>query len=224
MNEWLMIGIMAIPFLCLFGISEWLYYKRNVAAETTRKIVHAGTGLLTLLFPVVFVEWWQVALLCSAFLGILLLSMRYHFLPSVNAVERNTWGSVLFPIIVIVVFLFYLLMQQKQSPFHAYLFFYLPVLVMALADPAAAFAGNYFKRLNPDVKGKTNAGSIAFFITTFFVTYISGFLFSKSMEAVAIVYALIIAMVATAAERWSSKGWDNFTIPLSVMLLLYLIV
>lgn len=214
---------MAVPFLLLFALSEWLYHQRKAQAEITRKLVHIGTGLLTLLFPVVFQFLWQVIVICAAFLFILLFSLRYHFLPSINAVGRTTLGSVLFPVVVIIIFAFYVWMKEKVTAFDALAFFYLPILIMAIADPVAAFAGNTYKQRKQQVSGKTIIGSFAFFSTAFFIATILLFMFSTLPFINLLLYAVLIALTTTMAEKWSNKGWDNFTIPLSAAGLLYLI-
>jgi phytol kinase len=84
-------AMLAGAFLALFGLAELLYHYLNVKAELTRKLVHAGTGLLTLLFPVMLNNHWLVLLLCSAFAVILLLSLRFNLLRSINAMTANRW-------------------------------------------------------------------------------------------------------------------------------------
>lgn len=157
--------ILASCFAGLFALAEILYRVARLPAEVTRKIVHIGTGCLTLLFPIMLHSALEVGLLCGAFLMILLASMRFSLLPSINAVERDTLGSVIYPVIVFLVFLFYLHSAQQPrriaSPLY---YFYTPILVMALCDPIAATAGSAWRRSHPNIPpGKTIAGSFAFF-------------------------------------------------------------
>src|ERR1043166_6531998 len=84
-------------FLALFLIAELLYRVMHVEAEYTRKLVHAGTGLLTLLFPIFLSQVWQAGVLCGSFLLLLLISLRIGWLPSINAVDRKTAGEWVFP-------------------------------------------------------------------------------------------------------------------------------
>lgn len=221
MNDWLILLKLSALFLLLFVIAELLYRKAKVKAEYTRNIVHTGTGLLTLLFPVYFAHVWQVIIICATFLMILLLSMRYKLLPSINAVPRTTAGSILYPVIVCCVFDFYSVMSQRQTGFNPYLFFYLPVLIMAIADPVAALAGNYFGK---QTGKKTLSGSAAFFVAAFIISGLLFYFFGKIAIGKLLYYSFIIALATTVAERCSNKGWDNFTIPSIAAALLYLIV
>src|SRR4051794_39802502 len=107
MKFWIPVLWLAAAFLLLFAAAEIIYRRGGVKAEYTRKMVHIGTGLLTLLFPLYLNEAWQVILLCSSFLLILILSLKFNWLPSINKVGRKTAGSWLYPIVVVFTFLFY---------------------------------------------------------------------------------------------------------------------
>ncbi|MCB0696201.1 MAG: hypothetical protein KDC07_02485 [Chitinophagaceae bacterium] len=211
---------LAACFLVLFGIAELLYHFANVKAELTRKIVHIGTGLLTLLFPVYLSYTWQVVLICSSFLVLLLLSTRFRFLQAINNIDRKSAGSHLYPVIVVIVFIYYKY-QSVSSSFDDYLYFYLPVLLMAICDPVAALVGN---RLG-QVKGqKTRAGSIAFFLSAVIVAVVLFSLFNTHAQSIAmtIVYSLGIALFTAIAERYSKHGLDNMTIPLAAIAFLWM--
>ena len=223
MNDWLPIFKMAVPFLLLFAVAEWLYHKLKLPAEFTRKLVHVVTGLLTFLFPSVFDYLWQVIVLCAVFIIVLLLSMHHRVLPSINAVSRNTWGSVLFPVVVIIIFSFYTYLENKRTTFRPTIYFCLPILIMAIADPAAAAFGRRYKYKGQPVAGKTLVGSTAFFVTAFLLSAVLMYGLAETYWNGGMWYVLLIAFTTTVAERISSKGWDNFTIPLTAAGLLYLI-
>ena len=87
-------ALLASSFLALFGIAEILYHFLKMQAELTRKIVHIGTGLLTLLFPLMLSNHWYVLFLCTSFAAILLASLRLNLLPSINAIGRKSAGSL----------------------------------------------------------------------------------------------------------------------------------
>lgn len=222
-GEWLVLIKLSFFFLLLFGMGEVLYHFLKVKAEYTRKLIHAGTGILTLLFPLYLQHLWQVIIICFAFLVLLLCSLRFRFLPSINNVNRSTWGSILYPLIVILVFAFYQWMQTKEPIYHPYLYFYSPVLVMAICDPLAALSGIAYKKKHRLANGKTNAGSLAFLGSAFLLSLLLFFLFSQNgaITATDVLYSFVIALCGAFAERFSNKGWDNFTIPLMVMLILF---
>lgn len=218
-KEILNILFLAGMFLSLFAIAEVLYHKFNIEAESTRKIVHAGTGIITMLFPVFFQSQWPVLLLCASFAIVLLLSLRFHLLPSVNAIERASYGSLLYPLSVYICFLSY-------TYFHDILFFYLPVLTMAICDPIAALVGKRWpwKKFKIKSATKTVMGSLAFFISSFILSIVLFYLFSPGIfiNKNLLFIAMLIALLAAGTEALSSKGTDNITIPVCVLIVLTL--
>lgn len=200
-------------FLALFAFAEVLYRVFNLKAEYTRKIVHIGTGILTLLFPLYFTATWQVAVLCITFLAVLYISERIGLLPSINNVGRKTAGSLLYPVVVIIVFAFYKYMLARYMVFGGLLYFYLPILAMAIGDPAAALFGNISKK---DTKvGKTNKGTFSFFIVVSVVSVMFMYVFNDERYSISevVAYTIPLAALTALAERVTGGGWDNFTIP-----------
>lgn len=207
--------LLALAFGVLFATAEWLHHARKFKAEVTRKVVHICTGLLTMTFPFLLKDHWHVLFLCGSFLVILLLSMRWGLLRSINGVARETRGSLLFPIVVYGCFLVY-------RHFGLYVFYYLPILILACCDPMAAFVGKRWPRGRYTFLGhtKTLSGSAAFLITALALGI---FLFlwaeeARPMEAIAL--AAIVAVVTTVAEGLSHKGYDNLTVPLGALAVL----
>ncbi|SEJ58201.1 phytol kinase [Dyadobacter sp. SG02] len=210
--------ILASCFLALFGLAEALYHFGKVRAEWTRKIVHIGTGLLTLFFPVVLVSHWQVLFLCASFLVILLASLKFGWLPSINAIDRFSYGSILFPVIVYMLFLVF---EMKGN---GLIVFYLPILILAICDPVAALVGKRlpFGKYQVLGCGKSVAGSLAFLVSAWLVTAATVTAFNNIPSGMMLI--LSVPIVATIAEALGVKGMDNFTIPASVVLTLCLIL
>src|SRR5690606_13845847 len=127
--------ILAGCYLALFALGELLYHAFKVNAEITRKIVHAGTGLLALLFPLLLDSHWWVLLLCASFAAILLWSLRSNMLKSINAIDRKSVGSLAYPVAVYGCYLAYNYQGQQ------YIHYYLPIMVLAISDPLAALCG-----------------------------------------------------------------------------------
>lgn len=215
MSKLVTVLLLGTCFLALFAVAEMLYHLAKIKAEYTRKLVHIGTGLLTLLFPVLLTDTWEVVLLCSIFFVLLLLSLKFRFLKSINNIDRQSSGSTLYPVIIIIVFLFYKWMSMQALAYTPLATFYMPVLIMAVADPAAAIAGNAYKQKQSVATGKTIAGSLVFFITA---NIISAGVFLYTCNACNSLFILLqaaaISVATTITERVSNKGWDNFTIPL----------
>jgi len=214
--------LLAGCFLMLFGFAEFLYHQKKVPAEWTRKIVHIGTGIITLLFPVLLQNHWQVLFLCGSFLVILLLSLQFNLLPSINNIGRFSYGSILYPVVVYGTYLAYAYAGKGL------IIFYLPILILAICDPVAALTGRRYPfggYLIGENK-KTISGSLAFFTACILITLTTFYnLPSAPMEAGNyILFSLLISVTATVSEAIGIRGTDNFTIPASVILTLNLIL
>lgn len=205
-------------FLGLFGVSELIHRTTSVKVEHTRKFVHFGTGILTLLFPVFLTSSWSVLCLCTSFAVILLLSLKYQFLPSINAIDRESHGSILYPVAVYTCFLLY-----EYRGFDL-MFFYAPMLVLAIADPMAALFGKRWPKgaftIGKDTK--TLMGCSAFFGSALLILVGLSGLFNLEISFASVYRLILVALGATLAEAVSGKGSDNLTIPLAVVLLLNL--
>lgn len=229
-GDLLMSGMLALFFLGLFGTAELLYHRFRVQAEHTRKLVHVGTGLLTLLFPVLLSDQIWVFALCASFLLILLASRFWRLLPSINGVERKTYGSLLYPVIVYLVFLFFAQVSLAAGQ-KLYLYFYLPILILAIGDPVAALVGRRFPLRSFRIWGgnKSLGGSSAFLAVAFGLSLLLmfwnavPFSFGDLASGPGGVFGICleIAVLATLAEALSGNGWDNFTVPGAVVLVLF---
>jgi dolichol kinase len=213
---------LTVCFLALFGVSEFLFHVVKVPVEVSRKFTHIGTGFLSLLFPIWLNSNFSVLLLCSSFCAILVVSKKYGFLKSINGIQRESHGSVSYAVIVFFCFLIWDMMKENPSDTIGLGWFYVPVLVMALADPAAALVGSRWPvgkyRIGKD--HKSMAGSLAFFIVAFLV---SASLLGSQNESF-LKHTLVIVLIAifsTIAEAVSNKGFDNFTIPAAVLITMY---
>ncbi|MEO7176432.1 MAG: phosphatidate cytidylyltransferase [Saprospiraceae bacterium] len=220
-------AILAGAFLMIFAIAELLYHRLKVEAEFSRKFAHISTGLLTLLFPILLSSHWWVLLLCASFALILVLSLRYKFFPSINAIERKSHGSLLFPLSVYCAFLLYDYEKVKNDGnVDALIYFYLPILTLAICDPLAAWFGGKFP-YGPFYirKGlKTLSGSFAFFISSICLSLLILHYFPFANIAVnPFILVVLIAFCAAAVEGLSGDGIDNFTIPVTVAAILVLV-
>lgn len=220
--EYMVLFKLSAAFLALFAIAEFMLHVFRLKAEYTRKIVHIGTGILTLLFPLYLDSVWQVVVICGAFFVLLLLSRRFRLLHSINGIERKSEGSLLYPVIVILVFFFYKYQEGRTTIFNNHLYFYLPMLLLAICDPVAALTGSGMQNKKNLPAGKTWYGTAAFFVTAAIVSSALLVVYNISSVSATFVFtaASTIAVATALAEKWSKGGWDNFTIPLVAMLCL----
>jgi dolichol kinase len=219
--------LLASAFLLLFGLTELLYHKLKVKVELTRKLAHFGTGLLTLLFPVMLGNHWFVLLLCASFALILLASLKLNMLKSINAIDRKSYGSILYPVAVYSCYLFYNYHSNKNGKLpDSYIYFYLPILSLAICDPLAALFGKRFPygKYKVACGTKTIVGSSAFYLSSVVLSVIMLTFFATHSLSFAFILrtSILIAATACLAEALSGKGTDNLTIPVSVLAALIL--
>jgi len=206
---------LAIAYIILFASAELMYHKLQFKAEVTRKYVHVLTGILSMTFPVLIKNHWLVLFLCASFLVILLSTMNSSWLRSIHGVKRKTKGSILYPIIVYGCYLAY-------DHFGAMIFYYTPILVLAISDPLAALVGKSFPKGAYEIFGlqKTLSGSSAFFLSALLLC-LGLFTFLGELTFLPAFYiALSTAFLCTIAEAISHHGYDNFSIPAAALLVL----
>lgn len=215
-------------FLVLFAIGELLFHKFKVKVELTRKLVHFGTGFLTLLFPILLDNAWYVLALCAAFAVILFTSLRYDLLKSINKIDRYSHGSIAYPVAVFLTYVYYAWEGEvlyPQNPTSRYLLFYLPILLLAVCDPVAALCGKRwpFGKYKVGNGHKTIMGSACFFIAAVIVTTTMCFLLVDTTFARALLFAVPVALFVTLAEAASRDGLDNLYIPLATVIIFQLL-
>lgn len=212
--------LLAVAFLSLFGIAELLYHRFKIKVEITRKLVHAGTGLLTLLFPILLGNHWLVLLLCSSFALLLIWSQQYNFLKSINAIDRISVGSIAYPASAYICYLAFDFFSGQL------IFYYLPILILAFSDPIAALAGKKwpYGKFKTGNETKTLTGSCMFLLSAFIISVALFELLHAELTKTYINNSFLIALLSALTEALSRKGFDNLTIPLTVLIALIILL
>lgn len=209
--------ILGAGYLLLFGSGEMALRLFKPRPEVTRKYIHFCSGLIALMFPLLIKDHWYVLLLCSSFAAILLLSQKFGMLNSINGIDRRSFGSISYPAAVYGTYLFY-------DQYDNLLYFYLPLLIMATADPAAGLVGKRWPvgiyKVGSDHKSLT--GSATFFIVAMIVSLVLFHQFALLGFMDNIMLSSFCACVSTITEAMTRKGFDNITIPASVIAVLFL--
>jgi phytol kinase len=216
-NTWLAIAVMLAAFLGLYGALH-LYSRVGTARpESTRKMFHTGSGILTLSFPFLFHETWPVLVLTgisAAFIA------SIKFVPSVrrraggvsDRVERFTLGEIYF--CVAVALLFWL--ARGEDP----LLFVIPILVLTFADATCALVGGRYG-LTPYVgANKSLEGSIAFVVVAFFCIHVPLLLFGPVGRVESLIIAITLGLLVMVLEGSAWRGLDNLFIPIGGYFLL----
>jgi phytol kinase len=216
-NPWLAIAAALAAFLMLFAIVLALGRAGGVSPEGRRKIVHLGSGLLTLAFPFLFRDVWPVALLTVSS-GALLAAAK--FVPAlrgtvgqaVSGVRRTTLGEIYFPIAV--VWLFW--MTRGEHP----LLFIIPILMLTLADATCALIGLRYGLTRYEGASKSVEGSVAFAVVAFFCVHVPLLLWSPVDRIESLLIAATLALVVMLLEGSAWRGLDNLFIPIGGYFLL----
>ena len=216
MNIYLICILFAASFLALFATGEFFFHKLKVRSEYTRKFTHISGAGITLFFPVYLNTHWAVLVLSSLFALILFVTDKFNLLQSVHSVKRITFGGFLFPVAIYMSFLAF---EYTKD----YTYFYLPVLILALCDPAAALVGQAYpwKPIKIGSETKTLAGFLAFFVLAFMLSTAWYYFIGRPfIDSFTIIFA--ISFLSSVVEFISKKGIDNVSIPSVILLILYM--
>jgi len=214
----------ALPFvgtLAALGaagaILGWLAGRDRLSLEVSRKLAHLVSGLVALSFAWTFEDTWPVALLGGLALVLVVAARGAGPLqrivgPVLHRVDRRSLGDACLP--VVVPLLHGLAMPDR-------LLYVVPVLVLTLADAAAALIGVHLGRWDyrTDEGSKTVEGSIALAAVTT-VVVAATLLAGGDDPARALAVAATIALLVMLAESASWRGLDNLVIPLATYVLL----
>lgn len=193
-------------YALLFGAVELWSRVCAPQRELTRKAVHCGGGLIALGFPAWFGSAASVAVLAVLFVAALLLARRTDLLRSVQAVERITFGELLFPVALATV-------MAASSWCGDYGGYTIAVLVLAVADAAAGLVGTRFGRRVYHVLGgkKSLEGSATFFAVAFTIVALCLAVDGLPIGS-ALAVALFVALPVTGMEAVAPNGFDNITV------------
>ena len=217
-QDWLgILTLLGVVAALLGGLR--LYQKiAKPTPELIRKLFHLAGGLFGLPLPWIFTDPKPVILLgvivAGAFVAMRFVGrLRGGIGQVLFAVRRESIGELCF--VASMVLLFWLSRGDK-------VLYTVPLLMLALADTAAALVGEEYGKLHIRASGgaKSIEGAIAFFLTAFFCVHVPVLLWGGTGRAESLLIAVnlsIMVMLAEAAAWW---GLDNLIIPLWGYLLL----
>lgn len=216
-EPWMGIAAALGGFLLLFGALVLASRTGAVGGEGTRKIFHAGSGLLTLSFPFIFRDAWPVLLLTGASA---LLIAAVKFIPSLrsrfggvaNRVDRTTLGELYFPISVALLFW----LTRGEHP----LLFVVPILMLTFADATCALVGRRYGLTRYYGASKSLEGSVAFVVVAFFCVHVPLLLWSDVGRVESLLTSATLALLVMVLEGSAWRGLDNLFIPIGGYFLL----
>ena len=214
------LAVLAVLGLAMLALRR-AQVRRKLSAEATRKGLHVTMSLVALSLPWLFDRAWPVvtlaALAVAAMLAVRLVpALRSRVGGVLHEVGRQSVGDVVFPVAICLLYLL-----TADSP----VLYAIPLLLLGLADPAAALTGaRHGLAPYTTVEGtKSREGSVAFAFVAFLCVHVPLLLFTpltpeSPMRSLWI--AAIVAVLATIVEAVSWRGLDNLFVPLGTFAIL----
>ncbi|MGI6303296.1 MAG: diacylglycerol/polyprenol kinase family protein [Verrucomicrobiota bacterium] len=198
------------------GIVEWITRHTSISPEWSRKLVHLGGGAGCLLFPWLLSHPLAVLVLAVGFGASLWLAEKSGLLQSLCRVKRQSYGSLYYPFAIAALF------WLTHDDYGLYMS---AVLVLTVADTAAALVGARFGRVRfrtgGVVESKSLEGSIAFWVVTFLAVLLPLVLIKSDVSVMqSLLSAFLAATLLTMVEAVSIGGRDNLFVPLIAAFLL----
>jgi len=219
-GTWPSIALVLAILIALFMTVSQFRKRLNLQPEISRKLLHIGMGPIILAFPWLFASAWPVLALCACVL-VTMAIMRSRPAKGVFAdwghslhdIQRSSWGDFCYPLATAILFV-----AADQEP----LLFVIPMLLLIIADAAAALIGqSYGTHVYQTLDGtKTVEGSFAFFQFAFLSVLLPLILFTEVGRRETVLIALMLGLLVTLFEAVAWRGLDNLFVPLGGYLLL----
>jgi len=187
-------------------VSEWLWRRRKLQSEFTRKFVHITVGSFVAFWPY-FLSATDIKLLSLAFLAVAALSKYWHIFQAIHSVQRPTWGEFWFALVVGI------LAFDLGHPH----IFTAALLEMSLADGLAAIIGTRYgngQRYSVFGSPKSVIGTLTFFVVSCFI--LGGYYLATPGVVAPVLGVASISLVAALLENVAVRGFDNIAVPLFV--------
>ncbi len=220
-SDWINLGLLFFGIVLFIGIAEFIRQKLHWPQEHSRKLVHIAVGLLMFFAPMLLQSAVPLVGMAVFFTISNYIGMKKGWFKGIES-DRPSLGTTLYPLAFLILLLFF---WENHK-----LIIITAMMVLALGDAIAAFVGesvrhpHTFRLIN---EPKSLEGSTAMFLCTMFIV-LSMLLWGPFRGnyphlslVMALEYALLVALVSTAAEALSTKGSDNLTVPLFSAMLLY---
>jgi len=214
--DWLHISWVAGAILVLMVVAELWFIIGKPPVEYTRKLVHLGSGFITLSFGFLFSTHWPVLLLCILFVLLMLVTKHFGMLGAVHSVQRKSDGAIYFPLATYLTFSFSLYLDQP-------LFYFVAIAVLSASDTIAALVGRRygFNQYNVEGEWKSLEGSAMFFLSCYLIVHISLLLGTDISRLNSVLAAFWVAILATIFEAIFTRGTDNLWVPIGTVYLLW---
>ena len=214
-NEWITFLLFLVSIFLLLGISEATRSFLRWKPESSRKLVHVIVGTLVSICPFIFESKFPPITLAIIFIIINLFALKNEFLKGMHSTDRISYGTVYFPLAFLILAAFW-----WEKP----ITLVLSILIMTFSDTIAAIIGErttYPRQFKLWEDNKSVEGCTGMFLSSFMIIYIGTDLFAWLFEAaffiplpILIGVSGFVAMLVTLSESNSSRGSDNFSVPI----------
>jgi len=199
-----LLAVTAVFILLIF--SEYLWRKKILSSEITRKLIHIVVGVFVAFWPL-FMSWLSIELISIAFIVVVLISLKTKLFKSIHSVDRSTWGELLFAVAI----------GLLSLTVHTRWIFAAAMLHLSLADGLAAIFGSHFGHgLRYQIFGdpKSVVGSLTFLIVSTLILVFVGVEWGQASWSI----VAWLPLLTTATENIAVHGTDNLFVPLIVAL------
>lgn len=216
MTDPLAILISFVYVFLILGLAEALRRALRLGVEFTRKVVHIGVGMWAFGTAALFSSAWAAIVPPAAFVLINYASYRLNLFRAMESDDKSNVGTIVFPLAFIAMTLIFF--DRSKALFVASL------MPLTWGDSFAAIVGRRWGRHRYTVAGATRSweGTLAMLALSFVSVALALLAFGWPADS-ALLYAVLMAVVAALAEAVSPAGLDNLTIPAAGVLLWALI-
>lgn len=216
MTDLLAILISFVYVFLILGLAEALRRALRLGVDFTRKGVHIGVGMWAFGTAALFSSAWAAIVPPAAFVLINYASYRLNLFRAMESDDKSNVGTIVFPLAFIAMTLIFF--DRSKALFVASL------MPLTWGDSFAAIVGRRWGRHRYTVAGATRTweGTLAMLALSFVSVALTLLVFGWPADS-ALLYAMLMAVVAAFAEAVSPAGLDNLTIPAAGVLLWALI-
>lgn len=204
------------PVGAILVLSEILWRRRVIKGEQARKFIHVLAGCWMAFWPF-YIPFDGIFVLGCMALTLILYSRTTRLFHAIYSVKRRTYGDVLYALALIIC------AYGGQQDW----IFTTSVLLLALADGAAAAAGYYWGARNgyrvfgQAALQKSVAGTAAFLVFAYVSVGIGWILGGQqALPDAAVAFFVFLPIGATLVENSMPYGFDNLAVPVFATLLL----
>lgn len=187
--------------------------------EASRKFIHIMLGNWWFIAMYFFSNVWFAIFVPITFIIINYISYKQNLIKVMEREEQDGLGTVYYAVALLILVIISFGIYKEP------LLGLIPNLVMAYGDGFAAIFGKIIKSKEYKIgeTKKSEAGSITMFIITIFiVTLYLIFRYNMQTEKLLIV-SIIISLIVTVIEAISTKGIDNISVPIAILVILIIL-